>query len=64
MKTGTLVYAIILVVVIAALAIAGNHASNNRESRLKFEGACSYIGGTVHDDLCIKDGKVVLTRRK
>jgi hypothetical protein len=30
----------------------------------RFEGACQYLQGEVHDGLCIKDGTVVLTMKE
>lgn len=34
-----------------------------KDERIAFDGACSVLGGTVHSDLCIKDGKVILTKK-
>lgn len=34
------------------------------ERENKFIGACDYLGGKVHDDLCVKDDRVVLRMNK
>lgn len=60
-------YVIVGALLIGALVFAGimgSKADAERERQGKFTGACDYLGGKVHDDLCVKDGRVVLTRSK
>ena len=34
-----------------------------KERRQEFEAVCHYQGGTVHGDVCVKDGVVILYKK-
>lgn len=59
-----IIIAVLIVAVFTAAGIKGSQNDAERERQNKFTGACDYLGGKVHDDLCVKDGRVVLTRGK
>ena len=45
-----------------AFLVVSIHDKADRDER--FAGACQIMGGNVHDDVCIKDGEVVLKRNE
>lgn len=57
-----------IVVAVVCAAIAGVFAfsilwlAEDKEKRERFEGACLYLKGEVKDDVCVRDGEVILTR--
>jgi len=58
MRRGAVLILLILALVIGA--VVGWFVSEYRPSpKLKTEIVCKHEGGTVHDDICVKDGKVV-----
>lgn len=53
------VVALIGVAFIVWISLGVEH---RRELNYGFQGACTVLHGEVHDDLCVKDGEVVLTK--
>lgn len=53
---------LLIVSAVAAYAVVMSRVIEQGDMRMRFEGACAVREGAVHDDLCVKDGRVVLTK--
>lgn len=47
---------------IVALALILVHVKGSEENHTKTEAVCTYLGGKMHGDVCIVNGKVVSTK--
>lgn len=54
------IFALILFVL---FGLTMNKVSESQSKDTEFKGVCNYLGGQVHDNLCIKGDKVILRQK-